>query len=335
MPEQDKTYTALQRVADTLDAVNSRIDALETGSGSKNPLKADKRKDDAKADKRKDEEEKEPEAKGDDEEEKEEKKADAKAECDDDDDDDAKKDQALPAKGGTGATSPPPVAADKKRKDDDGDLELKHEGKEIVQKGDKKKDAKKDDDDDEEEEAKKDAAKADAVGDLRRQVAAQAAMMAKQAAMIERLETQIRPRTEEEHDAFAAAQAKADTAFMAFGKRAPRPMEGEMLLRYRKRLATVLKPYSPMWRDPQIKFSELPDATFNVAETQVYADAIAAAASPNDLAEGELRPIVRKDHAGREITTFVGKESFVKGMGHPNRMRVVRWPAAERNNLPV
>jgi hypothetical protein len=316
MAAKDNSLTGgetLEKVLSRLDALHTRMDAMEVGEGSKNPIKKDARKDEEEdEDKKKDARDD-----GEEEEEEEEKK-------------DARKDQVPPQmpppRAGTGAT-PPPIAADKKRKDargksddddddddarkdakKDGDLELLHEGKNLVQKGDKRKDARRGDDDDDDDDRKD--AKADSLDELRR-------MVREQSDVIKRLEGRMRPISDEEHYQFAEAQAKADAVFQGFGQRAPRPLEGESLLRYRKRLATHFKKYSDDWKD--VKFSELSEAAFGVAERKVYADAIMAAANPIDLGPGELRPVKSVSSSGHHVTTFLGKESFVKGLGRENR----------------
>jgi hypothetical protein len=324
-----------------MDAMNKRMDALETGGGSKNPIKGDDddddKKDDAFPPKKKDDSSKKADTK----------KADAKKADDDDDkkddgvsgvknkicddDDDDKRDDAATVKFG-----------------DDGELEIKHEPTGGEKKPDKRRrgdsakkaDAKKaddddddkrddDDDDDKKDDAfppkkkddsskksdddddkKDDAAKADSVA-LRRQIA-------DQAATLRRLEALLKPKSDDEHAAFADAQARADAVFNGFGQRAPRPLEGETIIDYRKRLATKLKGYSPAWK--AVKFSQLPEEAFSIAETQVYADAISAATNPTDLEAGELRQVTKTDPTtGVRTIVFYGKESFVKQMGRPGR----------------
>ena len=128
----------------------------------------------------------------------------------------------------------------------------------------------------------------------------------------------MKPRSDDEHAAFADAQAKADAVFNGFGLRAPRPLEGEALFDYRRRLATKLKMHSPVWKD--VKFSKLPDQAFEIAEVQVYADAERAASQPVDLNPGELRMVTKIDPmTGVRSNVFYGQESFVKGMGRPGR----------------
>jgi hypothetical protein len=313
--------TMLADAIKKMDALTSRMDALETGEGHKNPIKGDAAKKSDDDDDKKDDS----------------KKADATVPknkiCDDDDDDDKKDDSS--AKSDDDDDKKDDTAKADAKKSDDGELEIKHEPED--KKSDKrkkdsaKKDSKKadDDDDDKKDDAfppkkadskkaddddddkKDDAAKADSVASLRRQ-------MADQAATIRRLESLMKPKSEDEHAAFADAQARADAVFNGFGQRAPRPLEGEALVDYRKRLATKLKGYSPIWKN--VKFSQLPEEAFGIAETQVYADAVAAASNPTDLEAGELRQVTKMDPTtGVRTINFYGKESFVKQMGRPGR----------------
>jgi hypothetical protein len=301
-----------------MDALTKRMDALEVGE--KKIIKGDD-DDDKKS------------------------KSDSKASAsrgDDDDDDDKRKDdgttapktkilddEKTAAKGDAGV-----AAAKGLKKDDDGELEIKHgKGKgDSAKKSDTKKsddddDDKKDDalppqfkkkkddaakdDDDDDDKKKDDAVKADAVAELRKQIS-------DQAEIITRLQSMMKPRSDDEHAAFADAQARADAVFAGFGERAPRPLEGEILVDYRKRLATKLKKHSATWG--KVKLSELPDSAFQIAEDTIYNDAISAAANPVDLEAGELRMVTKIDPStGVRSNVFYGKESFVKKMGRPGR----------------
>jgi hypothetical protein len=299
-----------------MDALRSRMDELEVGE--KNIIKGDGMtrpknviKDDEKT--KSDDDDDDDKKKSDDDDD--DRKDSAKKSDDDDDrkdsakksddDDDKKKDDAFP----------PPK---KGKRGDDGELEIKHKkedskGKRSDDDDDKKSDddddKKKSDDDD--DDRKDSAAKADSVGVLRRQ-------LADQAETIRRLEAMMKPRSDDEHYAFAEAQAKADSVFSSFGQRAPRPMEGEHLEDYRCRLATKLKGHSKAWSN--VKLSKLPAEAFQIAEGQIYADAATAAANPIDLAAGELREVQKVDPAtGLRTIVFYGKESFVKSMGRPGR----------------
>jgi len=298
-----------------MDALTKRMDALEVGE--KHIIKGDddddKKRDDAKS----------------------------KSKSDDDDDDDRKDDAKSK---GDAITAPKTKILDDAKatskadagksssKVDDGELEIKH-GKEKddalppqLKKArgdddddDKKDDAfpppkkgkVKDDDDDDDKKKKDDAVKADAVAELRKQIS-------DQAEIITRLQSMMKPRSDDEHAAFADAQARADAVFAGFGERAPRPLEGEILVDYRKRLATKLKKHSATWG--KVKLSELPDSAFQIAEDTIYNDAISAAANPVDLEAGELRMVTKIDPStGVRSNVFYGKESFVKKMGRPGR----------------
>lgn len=102
----------------------------------------------------------------------------------------------------------------------------------------------------------------------------------------------------------ADAQAKADSVFSAFGDAAPRPLRGENLLGYRKRLAGQLKTHSPSWK--AVDINALDGSVIAIAEKQIYADAVAAASHPVDLPAGSLRAIEKKDSNGQLVRTFVG-----------------------------
>jgi hypothetical protein len=309
--------TMLADAISKMDSLHKRMDALETGEGHKNPIKGDA-------------------AKKSDDDDDDDKKADATVPknkiCDDDDDDDKKDDSSKKSDDDDDDKKDDSKKADAK-KSDDGELEIKHEPEKKAKKDSKKADAfppkkkadskkadddddKKDDDDDDkkdddDDDKKDDAAKADSISSLRRQ-------MADQASVIRRLESLMKPKSDDEHAAFADAQARADTVFNGFGQRAPRPLEGELLIDYRKRLATKLKSYSPVWKS--VKFSQLPEEAFGIAEGQVYADAISAASNPTDLEAGELRQVTKTDPTtGVRTINFYGKESFVKQMGRPGR----------------
>jgi hypothetical protein len=314
-----------------MDALTKRMDALEVGE--KKIIKGDDDDDDRGAGKKRGDE-----AKGTRGDASSKTRGDAKAKSDDDDDDDDArkgddairtpkttiKDAAKGASADAANVPPPPV------KGDDGELEIKHKRSEDSAKKDdddddddddkkkgdalppqfKKKAKVKDDDDDDDDKKKDDAVKDDAV-DLRRQIA-------DQAAVIRRLEAMMKPRSDDEHAAFADAQARADAVFSGFGQRAPRPLDGETLFDYRKRLATKLKSHSAIWKS--VKLSILPEEAFKIAEDQVYNDAAAAASNPVDLEAGELRMVTKIDPTtGVRSNVFYGKESFVKGMGRPGR----------------
>lgn len=113
-----------------------------------------------------------------------------------------------------------------------------------------------------------------------------------------------KPLTDEDYAQIAHAQARADSVYSAFGKQAPRALNGEDLLAYRKRLAAGVKKHSRTWKD--VDFSRFDSAAFDVTESQIYADAMEEARHPTDLGDGELREVTKQTRAGQTITEFFG-----------------------------
>ena len=111
-----------------------------------------------------------------------------------------------------------------------------------------------------------------------------------------------KPLTDADHAAFADAQAKADSVYSAFGKQAPRALNGEDVLAYKKRLAASMKSHSAAWKD--VDLGALDASVFSIAESAIYADAQAAALRPADSAgRGEIAR-TRQLSTGHTITEF-------------------------------
>lgn len=115
--------------------------------------------------------------------------------------------------------------------------------------------------------------------------------------------------TDEDHDKFSAAQARADAVYSGFGKSAPRPLQGESLLAYRRRLLTDLKEHSADWKNSDLRVVAVDDATMAIAENQIYAAATIAVRNPASVPLGMLREIKTKNDAGHTLTSFVGSPS--------------------------
>lgn len=123
---------------------------------------------------------------------------------------------------------------------------------------------------------------------------------------IARVESMLpRQVTDAEYAAMADAQAGADKVYAAFGDSAPRPLQGEDLINYRRRLATGLKGHSTAWKG--IDLGKLPGEALDIAVGQIYSDAMTAARNPSDVPEGQLRAILSTDETGRRHTSFVGQ----------------------------
>ena len=115
-------------------------------------------------------------------------------------------------------------------------------------------------------------------------------------------------KADEEEAEYADAQAKADSVLAAFGKSASRPLQGEGLMAYRKRLLRGLQAYSDSYKE--INLASIKDAALlGLAEKQIFADALVAAKSPMVYAADQLVEINEKDRAGRTITKFKGSMS--------------------------
>jgi 8-oxo-dGTP pyrophosphatase MutT (NUDIX family) len=161
-----------------------------------------------------------------------------------------------------------------------------------------------------EDQAKADAkAKADAESDVRKRISDVEARLPKQM-------------TDADFAAISDAQVKYDRVNLMHGKRASRPMDGETLLAYRRRLASDLKEHSPSWKG--IDLRTIADETaFGNIESIILADAENAALHPAAPPEDYLREIVNEDITGRKISTFVGKPSaWMKDFTAPKRRLV-------------
>lgn len=150
-----------------------------------------------------------------------------------------------------------------------------------------------------EEEAKADAAKRESA--LLDRVAQLEQMLVQTAKLTPK------PLSDADYASMADAQAKADSIYGAFGKQAPRALNGEDLLAYKKRLAAPMKSHSAAWKD--VDLSALEASVFAIAESAIYADAMEAAIHPSIAPEAGLRAVTRDTGTGHKITTFYGRPS--------------------------
>jgi len=178
---------------------------------------------------------------------------------------------------------------DKEEKKDakaDGEIETKEKEQE------KKSDEKGEEKDDSEKEEKKMDSRHDSVAIselIRREVARQVPAELKA----------------DEREKFVQAQVKAEKVCTAFGDSAPRWLNGETLMQYRKRLMRGFQQHSPVWKGSD--FVGINDeATVAAIEKQVYADAMIAARNPVSEDGPVLRAVNEADRTGRMITKFYG-----------------------------
>lgn len=216
------------------------------------------------------------------------------------------------------------AADDAKKKDDDAKKKDDDAKKDDAKKDDAKKDDgdlhllhKKDDDAKKDDAAKADAARADATA---AELAATKKRLADLEAMLPQIKAMIpKQLSDEDFNDMAEIQAKADSVYQGFGKKASRPLDGETKSQYRRRLASGLKEFSSDVKDADL--SVIPDgAFFDSIERRIYADATEASLHPTDLEENEIRAITKRDEAGRNITTFHGKKTFIHQMARPRQV---------------
>jgi 8-oxo-dGTP pyrophosphatase MutT (NUDIX family) len=129
--------------------------------------------------------------------------------------------------------------------------------------------------------------------------------------------------TDADYAAMADSQVRANRLYLMHGEQgAPRALDGESLIAYRRRLANGLKTHSKTWKDIDLKVIA-DDAAFGIIENTIYADAEEAGLHPADMGEDFLREIKSEDTTGRKISTFVGRPSaWMNQFAAPKRMLV-------------
>lgn len=182
---------------------------------------------------------------------------------------------------------------DKKRDDAD---EGKEEAKELAAKQDKaKKDAKRDDayDDKKRDDTKRDDS---ALSDRLRRVESEAERLAR-----------VMPKdmNDDDYAALVDAQARADDVFQDFGLRAPRPQQGETPSMYERRCVRMLQDHSPTWKGKNVTTAFTDAAAFEIVRDQVYKEARADAANPQNIPDGRLH-MVEKRRDGHIVREFYG-----------------------------
>jgi hypothetical protein len=130
-------------------------------------------------------------------------------------------------------------------------------------------------------------------------------------------------RSNEDYDALAVAQVKAESVYSAFGDSAAvaRPMDGETVLGYRKRMLKGLQKHSK-GNYAAIDITAVNDpAMLSIVEEAVYADAMTAANSPTATGQPNGLPRAFKsfDEVGRPVIHYKGGDPM--SVFEPFRMR--------------
>lgn len=116
------------------------------------------------------------------------------------------------------------------------------------------------------------------------------------------------------------AAEKADPILKAQNQSAPRWLEGETHMGYRRRLAEKIQPHAPNCQD--FKLAEAQGSAFEALERQIYDDARREADRPTKVPEGELKQVTRYDQSGRPYYEWYGKPSVWLNDFHPGRKKV-------------
>lgn len=127
------------------------------------------------------------------------------------------------------------------------------------------------------------------------------------ASRVDRLSKITTAPSPEDENAFADAQARADSVYSAHGDQAPRRLAGENLIGYRIRLLRGLQKHSPVYKEVDLgSVARADSAAFSGIEATVYADAAKAAETPAGVEPGRLREIKERLPGGHTATRFVG-----------------------------
>jgi hypothetical protein len=120
-------------------------------------------------------------------------------------------------------------------------------------------------------------------------------------------------------NAYAEAQAKADSVMRALGSSAEPPMSGEDLVAFQIRLARKMQPRSKTWGKVDLNLIKADQKAFNIVLDGIHEEARADALSTEGMAPLVHREITKTTPGGHKITEFVGNGTFIKQMSRPVR----------------
>jgi hypothetical protein len=124
-------------------------------------------------------------------------------------------------------------------------------------------------------------------------------------------------------DAFALVQSRADKVYSANGQQADKPLYGETLSAYRRRLLKPLQKYSDTFRNSDLRVVAVDPAAFNAVEDSIYKSAADAAKDPRTVPLGFLREHVEQ-RGGHTYTTFTGRPISWMNQFAPTGKRIKR-----------
>ena len=133
------------------------------------------------------------------------------------------------------------------------------------------------------------------------------------------------PKEQEHFDAARKFQAHYDDVLRQVGMRAPQPILGQTVNRYRREtMRTMKRTYLPQ-NHPlyAVNMRGLPADSITPIETQLLPAVVVEANNPATVPKGEFRRVDEIDaHGGLRTTRWIGQECFVKQMGRPGRLVV-------------
>jgi hypothetical protein len=107
------------------------------------------------------------------------------------------------------------------------------------------------------------------------------------------------------------------------GQRASRPLDGERIESYDRRLAKMFQKHSPKWKDTDLASMPIEVVT-RVIAPEIRADSVNAAYRVDPQEGGALREVRKADRTGRIISEFVGPVNALNGALAPFRMPSAR-----------
>lgn len=120
-------------------------------------------------------------------------------------------------------------------------------------------------------------------------------------------------------DAYADAQAKADSVMRALGSAAEPPMAGEDLVSYKIRMHRKMQPHSPRWKGVELHLIAADQVALDNVLTEIRADAMTAATSPVGMPEFQHRMITKTMPGGHTVHEFIGNGTIFKQLARPVR----------------
>jgi hypothetical protein len=128
-----------------------------------------------------------------------------------------------------------------------------------------------------------------------------------------------RARPMKDLNAYADAQAKADSVMRALGSAAEPPMAGEDLVSYKIRMHRKMQPHSPRWKGVELQLIAADQVALDNVLGEIRADAMTAAMSPVGMPEFQHRMITKTMPGGHIVHEFIGNGTIFKQLSRPVR----------------